>query len=144
MRMLVLKCRGNFNYLCKGECIMKKYLLIFSALFFLSACSNEEPSAIKNTTRSSVEISTIHNIEQEESTEESSTKNSTFEEQDKFLEETSFSGSTEVILDNKTKRIILWKNNDEVYYKTIYLKNKNKLKIIDVHGNNSEIYFGNL
>src|SRR5699024_12014030 len=43
--------------------------------------------------------------------------------------------SDEVVKDNDYKRIILLKDeNEQPQYKSIYIKNKNRLKVIDLHG----------
>lgn len=102
---------------------MRKYFLIFTALFLLSAC-NEEKKATKVTSNSStVSTSSRHRETVQESVKEKTTvstsnsmketetKKTEFEEMDKFVEKTNFSGTPEVVEDNNNKRIILWKKN---------------------------------
>src|SRR5699024_4573702 len=42
--------------------------------------------------------------------------------------------------DNPNKRVLLFSDNDKVMYKTIYIKEKQRLKIIDIYEDNGQIF----
>ena len=42
--------------------------------------------------------------------------------------------------DNPNKRILLFSDNDKVMYKTIYIKEKQRLKIIDIYEDKGQIF----
>lgn len=42
--------------------------------------------------------------------------------------------------DNNNKRVILFKDGDKAVYKTIFIKNKDRLKIIDIGNDKGQIY----
>ncbi|MGF1947782.1 hypothetical protein [Enterococcus gallinarum] len=112
---------------------MRKYVFISLLVVFLSGCNNAQKDSIESMSESISSSSTKVSTKQ-------SQPEQVMREQDKLFEKTGFYGSYEIVLDNESKRITLWKKDNVVYYKTIYLKNKNILKIIDTTTNEKEIY----
>lgn len=122
---------------------MKKYLFIrlMAATLLLAAC-NEKP--VENTISSAEVIESVENeIDSERTSQPVSSNEVDFEEAVKVAEVTEFSGHPEVVEDNKNKRIIFWKENNVVCYKSIYFKDQQKVKVIET-GKEGQIYYGGL
>ncbi|GEN87890.1 hypothetical protein [Oceanobacillus sojae] len=64
-----------------------------------------------------------------------------YEEQE-VIEQQIEEGDYDVLVetDNKGTRVMFYEIDGEKYYKTIFVKNDNRLKIIDIRNNNGQIY----
>ena len=136
---------------------MKKYIFLILATVTLSldACSEKQvvtpenrttfSSGVLETSETNSAISEVieESLMSSAALEEEGKSLNTFIEQDKIFEVTDFSGTPEVAEDNTNKRIILWKEGEVVRYKSIYLKTKQTVKIIET-GKEGQIYYGGL
>jgi len=115
----------------RGEAKMlkKAYILVLLSVI-LVGCSNTQESTDKEENSNT----------QENTDKEESSNPQEFIEKKKIKEVTNFDGNSKVILNNDYKRIILWKENDKEKYKSILLKEKNTLKIID-EKKDDQIYY---
>lgn len=78
--------------------------------------------------------------ETENNTEENS-KIGEFEELEVIEEEVDISDlNIEIETDNDNNRVILFKENNQPVYKTVYIKRDQRLKIIDIKYNEGQIY----
>lgn len=111
--------------------LKKAYILILLSVF-LVGCNNTEENTEKE-----------ENSSKQESTGKEDSHTQDYIEKKKLKEITNFDGNSKVVLNNDYKRIILWKNNDKEKYKSILLKKKNTLKIIN-EKKDEQIYYGNV
>ena len=109
--------------------LKKAYILVLLSVI-LVGCSNTQESTDKEENSNT----------QENTDKEESSNPQEFIEKKKIKEVTNFDGNSKVILNNDYKRIILWKENDKEKYKSILLKEKNTLKIID-EKKDDQIYY---
>lgn len=81
------------------------------------------------------------NNNEEASIENDSSEMEEFDEYDTIQDEADIEDlKADVVEDNSNKRIILFKDNDQKVYKSIFIKNKNRLKIIDIQDDEGQIY----
>ncbi|WP_152656032.1 hypothetical protein [Oceanobacillus sp. CFH 90083] len=143
---------------------MKKLLQmlgILLILFIVSACqANTEPEVDdhadsgQNTAEESEsdESSEASEASEEESAEEQNNKEGTsanqdtdtsyeYEEQEVIAEQIA-EGEYDIVVetDNQGTRVMFYEIDGEKYYKTIFVKNDKRLKIIDIKNNNGQIY----
>lgn len=124
--------------------LKKSYILILLSVI-LVGCSNTQENTDKeesNNTQESTEKTESNNT-QENTDKEENNNTQEFVEKKKIKEITNFDGNSKVILNNDYKRIILWTDNDNEKYKSIFLKKKNMLKIID-EKKDDQIYYGDI
>lgn len=117
---------------------MKKILAIFTSisLIFLLGCSFEKEKVngdknIEETTNEKEQASENKNIEETSDTENDNTNE--YEEISKIAEKINVQDyNMNVESDNKGKRIILFEKNGIKMYKSIFVKEKRHLKLIDL------------
>ena len=123
--------------------IKKAYILILLSVF-LVGCNNTEENTEKEESGNTQEnTKKEENSSKQESTGKEDSHTQDYIEKKKLKEITNFDGNSKVVLNNDYKRIILWKNNDKEKYKSILLKKKNTLKIIN-EKKDEQIYYGNV
>ncbi|GGP13221.1 hypothetical protein [Oceanobacillus neutriphilus] len=117
-------------------------------LLIISACQpeeNHEATEAHPSDRSTEEVS-----EQSQDTSEEGNNDSEpaadeeayeYEEQ-KVIGQQIEDGEYDVVVetDNNGSRVMFYEIDGEKYYKTIFVKNDNRLKIIDIRNNNGQIY----
>ena len=119
---------------------MKKIFVIFTslALIFLLGCSSQkeqvqvnENKNIEETTKEKEQASEEKSVEETTDTESDNTKE--YEEISKIAEKINVQDyNMYVELDNEGKRIILFEKNERKMYKSIFIKEKKYLKLIDL------------
>lgn len=124
--------------------LKKAYVLILLSVF-LVGCNNTEENTEKEESSNKQENTKKeeNNNKQESTRQEEDNDTQDYIEKKKIKEVTNFDGNSKVVLNNDYKRIILWKDNDKEKYKSILLKKKNTLKIIDEE-KDDQIYYGNV
>ncbi|WP_052253483.1 hypothetical protein [Staphylococcus shinii] len=123
--------------------LKKAYILILLSVF-LVGCNNTEENTEKEENGNTQEnTKKEENSSKQESTGKEDSHTQDYIEKKKLKEITNFDGNSKVVLNNDYKRIILWKNNDKEKYKSILLKKKNTLKIIN-EKKDEQIYYGNV
>ncbi|HIQ90480.1 hypothetical protein EIG99_05065 [Staphylococcus condimenti] len=123
--------------------LKKAYILILLSVF-LVGCNNTEENTEKEESGNTQEnTKKEENSSKQESTGKEDSHTQDYIEKKKLKEITNFDGNSKVVLNNDYKRIILWKNNDKEKYKSILLKKKNTLKIIN-EKKDEQIYYGNV
>ena len=123
--------------------LKKAYILILLSVF-LVGCNNTEENTEKEESGNTQEnTKKEENSSKQESTGKEDSHTQDYIEKKKLKEITNFDGNSKVVLNNDYKRIILWKNNDKEKYKSILLKKKNTLKIIN-EKKHEQIYYGNV
>lgn len=136
-------------------------MLTIGLMFGLVACGgNDEETPEKETTEESTETTEETEVEEEttpeeeieepeekaeESTSETETKGNSeiadFEEASVIEDEIDVSElDVKVEADNDNKRVILFTDGNRAVYKTIFIKNDQRLKIIDINDNEGQIY----
>lgn len=123
--------------------LKKAYILILLSVF-LVGCNNTEENTEKEESGNTQEnTKKEENSSKQESTGKEDSHTQDYIEKKKLKEITNFDGNSKLVLNNDYKRIILWKNNDKEKYKSILLKKKNTLKIIN-EKKDEQIYYGNV
>ena len=123
--------------------LKKAYILILLSVF-LVGCNNTEENTEKEESGNTQEnTKKEENSSKQESTGKEDSHTQDYVEKKKLKEITNFDGNSKVVWNNDYKRIILWKNNDKEKYKSILLKKKNTLKIIN-EKKDEQIYYGNV
>ena len=123
--------------------LKKAYILILLSVF-LVGCNNTEENTEKEESGNTQEnTKKEENSSKQESTGKEDSHTQDYIEKKKLKEITNFDGNSKVVLNNDYKRIILWKNNDKEKYKSILLKKKNTLKIIN-EKKDEQNYYGNV
>ena len=124
--------------------LKKAYILILLSVI-LVGCSNTQENTDKEESNNTQENAKKGESKstQESTDKEESSNTQKFIENKKIKEVTNFDGNSKVIVNNDYKRIILWKDNDNEKYKSILLKKKNTLKIID-EKKDEQIYYGDI
>ncbi len=131
---------------------MKRLLtIVFVSLLAIGliACSNEQAEE-NNQSTDNVESDIESEISSEEVTEEEENKNenqSSHKDITEYEEATAIEDNVdindmdvEVKTDNQNKRVLLFSSDDNVMYKTVYVKNKQRLKIINIHEDKGQIF----
>lgn len=137
--------------------------LIFICLFSIGlvACSNDQANE-DNQSKTDIEEETESDIEtkvkseaiddkNEEEKEEAKDQDNDESDHNKDIvdyEEASVIEDTiditgmdvKVKTDNKNNRVLLFSENEEVMYKTVYVKKKQRLKIINIHEDKGQIF----
>lgn|SRR5699024_366728 len=149
---------------------MKRLLILLAAvgiMFGLVACgSNDEDTTDNDTTEENTETTEENDVDEEPSSEkedepedtekadepEKSTPEDDNDEDDgseisEFKESSVIEDEIDVSdldanieTDNNNKRVILFKDGDKAVYKTIFIKNDDRLKIIDIGNDEGQIY----
>ncbi|GIO23320.1 hypothetical protein [Oceanobacillus sp. J11TS1] len=140
---------------------MKKSLSIIGIvflLFIISACQANTDQEVQDSGQNTAEEreSDVSGETSEPSSEESNggekhnndnsanqaTDTSYEYEEQEVIETQIDDGEYEVVVetDNPGTRVLFYEIGGEKYYKTIFVKNENRLKIIDIQNNNSQIY----
>lgn len=141
---------------------MKRILTLMvtvGIIFGLVACggNDEEDSVEPNETEENTATEEIDEEEApsedteeedkdaEESNSETETEGNSeiadYEESTVIEEEIDVSNlDVEVETDNENNRVILFKDDDKAFYKTVYIKHDQRLKIIDIIDNEGQIY----
>ena len=117
---------------------MKKIFIIFTslALIFLVGCSFDkgqvnENKNIEETIKEEEQASEGNNIEEKADAE--SVNMNEYKEISKIAEKINVQDyNMHVQSDNEEKRIILFEKNDRKMYKSIFIKEKSQLKLIDL------------
>lgn len=130
---------------------MKKFLLFSTLILMITlvGCSSE------NNEETSKSVSSKTSIQEEQSTETHSSQKEDATKDEDLIELEEFSAiqsqvsltdlTGTVSLNNLRKRIIIFKdNNQREKYKTIFIKSKKMLKIIDLSDQNTMIFRGNI
>lgn len=149
---------------------MKRLLMLFAAvgiMFGLVACgSNDEDTTDNDAPEENTETTEENDVDEEPSSEkedepedtekadepEKSTPEDDNDEDDgseisEFKESSVIEDEIDVSdldanieTDNNNKRVILFKDGDKAVYKTIFIKNDDRLKIIDIGNDEGQIY----
>ncbi|MFD1453477.1 MULTISPECIES: hypothetical protein [Oceanobacillus] len=131
---------------------MKNILKIAGLLIILliiSACQSEtndvatEEHPSNRSTEEVPEESQDTSEEEENNDSDLVADEDTYEyEEQEVIEQQIEEGDYDVLVetDNKGTRVMFYEIDGEKYYKTIFVKNDNRLKIIDIRNNNGQIY----
>ncbi len=125
--------------------MLKKACVLILLSVFLVGCNNTGENTEKEESSNTQENTKKeeNNNKQESIGKQEDSNTQGYIEKKKIKEITNFDGNSKVVLNNDYKRIILWKDNDKEKYKSILLKKKNTLKIID-EKKDDQIYYGSI
>lgn len=129
---------------------MKKILQMTGILFILfivSACQSNTEQEVDNNTDESQDTSEENESdvagEVSEEPEEASSGDTSYEyEEQEVIGEQIAEGEYDIVVetDNPGTRVMFYEIDGEKYYKTVFVKNDNRLKIIDIQNDNGLIY----
>lgn len=128
---------------------MRRIITISGMLLFLllvaSACQSSEEQETDNnkiTDEKNADSTEEASDDTEHHADEENADNVYEYEEQEVIEGQIEEGDYDIVVetDNRENRVLFYERNGEKYYKIIYIKDQNRLKIIDIYNDHGQIY----
>lgn len=128
---------------------MRRIITISGMLLFLllvaSACQSSEEQETDNnkiTDEKNADSTEGASDDTEHHADEENADNVYEYEEQEVIEGQIEEGDYDIVVetDNRENRVLFYEQNGEKYYKIIYIKDQNRLKIIDIYNDHGQIY----
>jgi len=125
---------------------MKKVTFLALLVLLLGGCSLKKSNSMLSSNRGSIQTESIETETLQSNSNSSNQENiDSFEEEEKLasiFDPNNFQVTK--LVDNSEKRVLLFSNDNQKFYKSIFLKSTQFLKVVDLKNNEQEIFYGSI